>query len=94
MAVEESKYGGEKRLLRRRAAIEEKSGYGGEERLWRRRAAMENLETRGPGDGRSMKLKKPRQLLPMSIAKPAVDSFSRHSCKMILYTFDKHSRMD
>ena len=92
--VEENGCGGAERLWRSRAAIEEKSGYGGEERLWRSRAAMENVETRGPGDGRSIKLKKPRRLLPMSIAKPAVDSFSRHSCKMILYTFDKHSRKD
>ena len=91
---EKSGYGGEEWLWRRRAAMEEKSGYRGEEGLWRRRAAMENVETIRPGDGRSMNLKKPRRLLPMSIAKPAVDSFSRHSCKMILYTFDKHSRMD
>ena len=28
---------------------------------------MENVETRGPGDGQSMKLKKPRRLLPMSL---------------------------
>ena len=51
---------------------------------------MENVETRGPGDGWSVKLKKPRQFPP----KPAVDSFSCHSCKMILYTFDKCSRME